>query len=220
MTSVVEICNMALGHIRSTSINSLEESSIQAQYCKLYYPISRDAALSDIPWSFARKVAPLQLLNDEVFNWAFVYQYPNDCLRINHLMINYSQVTPGGSLNSSVASRVYDHDLIAPDRLPQVPYEVMTIGNNKVIVSNDAELRADYRAKIENTTRYTPLFVLALSHFMASHLAVPIMGFKDGRVKSGEELQLANYFFKQAEDNDVNEQYSRTPDSEFVTVRG
>ena len=45
MASEVEICNLALSNIRAGSINSLTEGSLQAQICKLKYPILRDLCI-------------------------------------------------------------------------------------------------------------------------------------------------------------------------------
>ena len=42
MASEIDICNLALGHIRAGTINSLDEGSVQAKQCKLKYPIMRD----------------------------------------------------------------------------------------------------------------------------------------------------------------------------------
>ena len=46
MTSVVDICNLALSNIRAGSINNIDEVSLQAQQCKLKYPFMRDRLLT------------------------------------------------------------------------------------------------------------------------------------------------------------------------------
>ena len=82
MASDVEICNIALSNIRAGSINSLDENSLQAQQCKLKYALLRDRMLTEVPWTFNRKIRALSVLTTEIFNWAYAYQYPTDCLKI------------------------------------------------------------------------------------------------------------------------------------------
>ena len=83
MASEIEICNLALGNIRAGSINSFTEGSIQAQQCNLKYSIIRDRCLREIVWSFNRKIEALATLSSvTIFNWAYAYQYPSDCLKI------------------------------------------------------------------------------------------------------------------------------------------
>jgi hypothetical protein len=62
MASEVDICNLALGHIRAGSIGSLNDSSQPAKLCKNLYPILRDRCLRELPWHFNRKVKALSRL--------------------------------------------------------------------------------------------------------------------------------------------------------------
>src|SRR5688500_4621637 len=98
MASVVEICNLALTHVRGGSINSLDEASVQAQRCKLFYEIARDQALADATWGFNHALVALAELEDvEVFNWAHAWTYPSDCLHINKLIRNLEAVHDSSS---------------------------------------------------------------------------------------------------------------------------
>jgi hypothetical protein len=218
MATEVEICNLALSHIRAQSINSLNESSFQAQQCKLKYPIARDFVLEDFKWGFATTIKPLAVLSDKtVFNWKFVYQYPTDCLRIDRCIPNieyYAQDT------SSVAPRDrFEYDDYMPDIDAPVDYKVMYLDGSKVIVSNEEDLRAEYRFKVENTALFPSSFVMSLSHLLAAELAVPIIGGDAGRAYRSDEMTLYGNYAASAASADSNQESTTMPESEFVTVR-
>jgi len=163
MSSVVEICNMALAQIRSGSINSLEESSLQAQQCKLHYPIARDQVLKEAAWGFAHKITPLaELSSADIFGWSYVWQYPNDCLLINNVLRNWEDVA--ADTGYVAGSRLYDHRFRRPRDLPRVEYRVFHNDGNKVIVTNEAEARIDYRAKVTDSTLYPPHLIVTGKH--------------------------------------------------------
>ena len=113
MTSEVEICKLALSHIRAGNINSLNDNTAQAQYCRLHYPILRDQLLENSPWQFGQSIRTLSLLTEEVHGWAYVYQYPSDCWLIDLLVT----------------------DPVVP-RDVTIPYQIFNVDDNKVIVTN------------------------------------------------------------------------------------
>lgn len=218
MTSEVEICNIALGHIRAGSINSLNESSIQAQSCKLLYPVLRDQMLQDAPYQFNRSLKPLALLTDELFNWIYVYQYPSDCLYINRLILNFAEVS-SDTTTSAVASRFYDRGLPRPNLDKQVEHQIYNIDDNRVIASNETELRIDYRKRITDPNLFNINFTMGLSHLLASNLAVSLVGVDKGRPLRADELTIYQSYVDSAIENELNEQFKETPDSDYISVR-
>lgn len=218
MTSEVEICNLALSHIRAGSINSLTEASIQAQQCKLKYPILRDQMLQDAPWQFARSLKALALLTDELFNWIYVYQYPSDCLFINRLHIDFAEVSSDTS-TSAIASRYYDRGLPRPDLNQQVEHKIYNIDGNKVIAANNENLRIDYRNRIEDPNLFSLNFIMGLSHLLAAELAIPLVGIDKGRPLRSDELQVYQSYVDSGIENELNEQFTAIPDSDFINVR-
>ena len=218
MTSVVEICNLALSHIRAGSINSLTEASIQAQQCRLVYPVLRDQMLQDAPWQFNRALKPLALLTDELFNWIYVYQYPSDCLYINRLHIDFAEVSSDTSV-SAISSRFYDRGLPRPDLNQQVEHKIYNIDGNKVIAANDENLRIDYRKRVEDSNLFSLNFVMGLSHLLASELAIPLVGVDKGRGLRSDELQIYQSYVNSGIENELNEQFTEIPDSDFINVR-
>lgn len=215
MTSVVEICNLALSNIRAGSINSLDENSLQAQVCKLKYPFMLDRCLTELPWTFNRKIRVLSVLTTEIFNWAYAYQYPSDCLKIHRLIGAQEEIA-----NATVISRIVDSELLSlNDIRNQTPYEVFNFDNNKVIGANESNLRVDYVSKINDPNLFSADFSLALSHLLASELAVPIIGAELGRQLRSDSLQLYKQYLNTAMTNNMNEQHHVSGDSEFITIR-
>lgn len=216
MTSVIDICNQALGEIRAGSINSLNESSLQAQQCKLNYPYVRDTLLREAPWGFARRVEELALRNDRIFNWAYLYQYPQDCLNISRLILNYESVTDS---NNGVYRHRRIEDLHTPDLNRQVAYSVYNVGNERVIASNEQQLRIEYTSRVENTNLFDPTFTQTLVYLLASRLAVPVVGGEIGRAFRSDNLAMYQAYLNSAIANDQNDEYYEDTDSDFIAVR-
>lgn len=217
MASEVEICNLALSNIRAGSINSLDESSVQAQQCKLKYGILRDRCLRETAWQFNRKIRALALTTTEIFGWAYAYSYPVDCLKIHRLVPSYEEITTD---SASAVSRLYDSELITPrDLRRQIPYEVFNFDDSKLIAANDADLRVDFAAKVTDPNLFSDDFIMALSHLLASELAIPIAGGEAGRALRGDSLQMYNRYLSSAAVSDLNDKYLGTAESEYITAR-
>lgn len=207
--SPVEICNLALSNIRAGSINSLNESSVQAQQCKLKYDILRNRCLRETDWQFSRKIKALSLLTIEVFNWSKAYSYPVDCLKINRVMGEHEKVTASS------------HTVNTPSlhRRQQTPYEVFNFDDVKVIGASQENLYIDYVALVDDPNLYSDDFVIALSHLLASEIAIPIVGGELGQSLRGQSLELYSSYIASAATDNHNDQYLPVPDSEYVTVR-
>tara|TARA_R110000787_G_C13443394_1_gene446756 strand:- start:36958 stop:37608 length:651 start_codon:yes stop_codon:yes gene_type:complete len=215
MSSVIDICNLALSNLRAGSINSLTESSLQAQQCSLKYPVVRDFLLRSHAWQFAHKIVPLAELADDVFNWAYVYQYPTDCLRINRLIPDIEEFT---QTDSSYRPR-HIEDVYSTDLTRQIKYEVANVDGTKVILANEGTLRVDYRARVEDTSLFDPSFIMAFQWYLAAELAEPIVGGdKSGSLRSSA-LSIYQEHVGAAEVENVNEQYAEPVISDFINVR-
>ena len=216
MASEVGIANLALSNIRAGSINSFDEASLQAQQCRLKYPFVRDMLLRDSPWQFSHMIKPLTLLPDSVFGFAFAYQYPSDCLYINRLVLNWSDVEAG---NRALSTRYYDRGLYGPNLDQQVEYKIFNVDNKRVIATDQAEVRIDYRGKVTDPNLFDSTFILALSHLLAAEIAIPIIGMEGGRAARSDAMQLYEAYMSAAMASNMNEQYHSPTDSEFITER-
>jgi hypothetical protein len=217
MASEVELCNLALSNIRAGSINSLDEASLSAQQCKLKYPFIRDRLLAELPWGFGRKLKALSVLTTEIYNWSIAYQYPTDVLKIHRLVGAHEELA---NADADVVSRLLDSQLLPlKDLRQQIPYEVFNFDNNKVIGSNEVNLRIDYSAKVTDPNLFPPDFIMALSHLLAAELAIPLIGAEAGRLLRSDSLTMYNEYLNSAIANDLNEQYDTPALSEFETIR-
>lgn len=219
MSSEVEICNMALAVIHGKSINSLSEASREAQQCTLFYTTCRDQVLTEVDWGFNTKLAPLaELSSVTIFDWAYVWAYPTDCLSVNRLVRNVQSVE-SQSGQSAVAQRFNDTRFRTPRDLPPVEYNVMNEDGTKVIVTKEACMRVNYRKRITDPNLMTVNSRMAISQLLASYIAVPLVGVKDGRVLKTDALALYNAWITKAGDQDGNEQYQEPQESDYITVR-
>ena len=216
MSSIIEIYNLALGNIRAGYVNSLSESSAQVQQCNLRYPILRDRMLKE-HWGFNNKIQALAVLTDDIYTWAYAYQYPTDCLKIDRLVGEYESLA---NADADVLSRLVENQLLPTTQtMPPIPYEVFNIDGNKVIGANEANVRAKYAVKITDTTKFSDDFVMALSHLLASEIAVPLIGGELGRQLRSDELQLYKEYVNAAAADDANESDADEQLSEYETIR-
>jgi hypothetical protein len=218
MASVVDIYNMALSQLRAGTVNSVDDVTVQAKQCALHYPIALEQALGDSLWGFNHAVTALaQLTEATVFGWTYCWQYPSDCVRINKVVRNLEDVAADTGV--VVSSRLYDHRFRSANDLPSVEYRVYNVDGTQVIATKESELRIDYRLRVTNTQMFTAEFVTALASLLASMVAIPIVGLKDGRELRTESLTLYNAFKSKAAANSLNEQQTQQPESEYITVR-
>lgn len=87
ITSVIDICNMALDYCNVRNITALDEKTKQSEKCSMWYDTIRKSLLMNMNASFSIKRAVLA----EVANFNPVYGYdkafalPSDCLQVLNL---------------------------------------------------------------------------------------------------------------------------------------
>lgn len=221
MASVVEICNLALTHVRGGSINSLDEASVQAQRCKLFYETARDQALVEAGWGFTRTVKPLaKLLDASVFGWLHTWAYPVDCLKIDRVIRNIEAVSANGNDSNNRWFPGMRREEASAHTYPPVEYELHQVDGSRVIATMEDDLRIQYRKRITDPNLYPADFRMALSFLLAHYLAPSIAGDKEGRVLKAECFAQYQHFLARAADNTYNQHYRTPPESEFITCRG
>lgn len=158
MASSIDICNLALSHLgQNPNIATIDppDTSEHSQVMARFYPMARDTLLERNAWSFAVKRAALnQLTNNDRDTWDYAYQLPSDFLRPLALL-------PDGATDDD------QH------------YEFTIEGTTLYTNLDDAQLR--YIAKVTDTTKWSPLFVHALSWLLASFAAGSIIRGQDPR---------------------------------------
>lgn len=220
MASAIDICNMALSYARAGRIESFTENSTPALQCQLFYETCRDQVLEDCAWGFATKIVPLQLLDSDVysvFNWAYVYQYPSDCLKIQRVILPYEAVTQQSSLDTV---RVYGFDNNPqPDLNSPVKYEIFDIDGTTVVAANQSDLRVEYTRSIEEVNKFSASFRLALSRLICAHIAVAVAGEEKGSKIARESLSMYRSLINNAIANEMNQRHEPPQESDLVTAR-
>lgn len=112
-TSVVGICNIALGNLGANLISSLGETTAEATLCNVHWDNVRRSLLSAHPWNFAIKRQQLTALSTApVYGYKYAYQLPSDCLRVLTVDGNYDYKIEGRRVltNESTCFLKYVYD--------------------------------------------------------------------------------------------------------------
>lgn len=206
MPSVVDIANMALSRIgNSQRISSMDEPSLQAEQCSLFYEQSRDFVLRDYPWGFARAFASLaQVEVNPDLGFEYAYAQPQDCLKIRRIV---------GQANM----HAYFQGCLEMPRFPEIPYQVVHGQNQPLIVTSVSPATLEYTMRVTAPETFDPIFVSALAWKLAAEIAPGIA--KDPSAaqvaEGGYQVQIA-----QAAAAMMNErQPMQRPESSFILGR-
>ena len=188
MASEVDICNMALSELGDqATVSSIDppEGSAQAGKCARWYPICLDLMLEADEWSFARRRAPLALLDQSVSTWRYVYARPADCVKawavlppdaLNDYSVGFPQ--PSSQFIGLPVDRLID---AGAAYVPQDFTQEIDDNERPIILTNQENAVLRYTKRITDTTRFTPLFTTAFAKLLASYLAGPIIKGDAGR---------------------------------------
>lgn len=186
--SQVAICNLALGHIGDRGrIEALTENGVQSRECLRWYDLSLQEALEAFDWSFARRRIALAVHSDDPpAEWAFRYALPADCLKARRL------VNPAGPKANAV------------------PYELELSddGTQRTLLTNLEDAVLVYTRVQNDPLLYSTQFVLALSHTLASHIALALTG-KTAIAEQQMKLAYARTF--EAAGSNANEEVPDEP---------
>lgn len=156
MSSRVEICNLALLRIGHRTIESPEEKSAEAVYCKQFYDVCRRIVLRAHPWNFSVKIATLAgSVEPPQFGYQFRFQLPNDCLY---------PIEIANGLHFYDSGEVY----MPSNRNGSYAFKVM----GREILSNVETTVLAYTMDIRDTTFFTDSFSEAVSFRLAADLSM------------------------------------------------
>jgi len=215
MSSVIDICNLALVHVNAARIQSITERTKSAQMCNTLYVPTRDAVLAAFPWNFAEKRVNLALLDASYSGWTYAYAYPSDCVRALEIYNPLTTVTyaDGYYYNNQYLSNA------VKVKAERIKFQIATNAalDRRVILTNQESAELIYTARVEDSNLYDPIFTRALAYALAAELAVAL--------KSQPKLkeQLTGDYFRTvaaAEEGNANEAFDvPTPPSPYVTER-
>lgn len=185
MASEVDICNLALSMLGDeATLTSIDppEGSAQADHCKRFYPMARDAVLELHPWGFCTKRQTLAQLDTTVWNWTYAYRAPSQCLRILAVM-------PSDATTET----------------EEVAYDTEG-GDDSIIIRTNQELAVcRYIERITDTTRYSSLVVHGIATLLASHLAGPVIKGEAGKAESKAQMQAFMSWLAMAKEQDARQ---------------
>lgn len=175
------ICNIALSNIgQTTEIVDLDtEDSKAAKKCRLFYPLARDNALSDYPWTFARQVVDLAILEGEEdqTDYNFVYAFPQDCLEPRSIVVPnipiglYYRFYPAfffAGLNGNTETSV-------PEFLrPSFEKGVASDKKSRTIITNCENAKLLYTRKVTETYLFSSSFAETIAWRLSAYLATPL----------------------------------------------
>ncbi len=225
MASEVDICNLALSHLGDTAeIASLSERSTQAKLCARFYPMARNTMLEMATWSFATRRVKLALVDNPTLaiaqsvdptanqgTWQYAYAMPN-------AVVNAISVLPAEAIDDYEAMLgpfgsgqnmcpPYPQGYLpvpgSPTYTPQ-PYTIETAADgSQIILTNCVDAVLRYTLMVADTTKFGPMFTLALSYLLSSMLAGPIIKGDAGAAQAAKQLLLFKDWEQQAEASDA-----------------
>jgi hypothetical protein len=195
MATDVGICNLALSHLgdRATVV-SIEppEGSAQADHCAQFYPLARDALLEVHDWKFARRRAVLAQAVNPSSTWLYAYAVPSGMLRARAVL----------------ASDASD-DLVASGQYTPQRFEIETLADgSEVILTNQDQAVLRYTVRINDATKFPPLFTQSLGWMLASMLAGPVLKGEEGRTAARACEQQAVFWLSRATASDAGQAHA------------
>ncbi len=191
MPSATDICNLALSQLGDeATVASIDppEGSAQADHCARWYPIALDQILQAHTWSFATRRSVLAPVQWDLPQWRYAYAQPDDCIK-------FFAVLPPDAVDdySMVASppiRTIFGDTLPLVRtyVPQEFAEETDEDGNTVILTNQEQAIGRYVVRVTDTTKFSPIFVQALTRLLASYRAGPI-------IKGTDSIQVSTGHF-------------------------
>ena len=184
MSSKIDVFNMALGHIGSSSTVADElERSPERVICSRYWDTCRDALFSykDMRWGFATSRVVLADLGDPPIGWGYRYRYPNDCINAIGIVGSTGRTEP-------------------VELRPK--FEIQYEADGRVILADTEEAELIYTKRIEEVERWPSAFVEAMGYRLASMIVMPL---KNDNGSRNDLLQMAEQFAQIAMAASLNE---------------
>lgn len=211
---------MALASIGADPIDSITEPSNEAEKCKLFFDASLEFILSAYRWRFISRTQRLTVINQEEVvvdatktpptkqikrpvDWSFMYAYPADALRIDGIIGGFSTPRERQDTSMEMLYNLYCKDY-------QIEYQLAQGKNDKVILCDYENAIVRYSHRIEDITQLSAPLVEALVAYLASKLALPLIGGREGRSYQQQAYNEYAIKIKTALTHDVSQQNRET----------
>jgi hypothetical protein len=211
----VDVCNLALSHIgNSANVQAIvpPDGSVESKHCARFYPIALKMILEKGCWGFNTRRASLAEVDNPSTTWLHAYAVPDK-------MVNALSVLPEKAVDDySVGFPVRDGTIWPQGYVPieavsqyePQPYQIETNADGASIILTNVEAPVlRYTVLVDDANQFTPMFVVALSHLLASFLAGPIIKGDTGSTRARSEMALFAAIEGDAEASDANQRRIR-----------
>ena len=204
MTTRVQICNKALANVNESPIDTFNESSNEADICRLHYDDCRIYILSEIDWQFAAAIRTLVLKTPtlstaELGGWKYAYNYPApDVLRIKSLFTDKYH----GLIDYVISTR---------------PTGVSAAPDYPLIFTNAKDARANVTIDFDNVDFIHPQFIEAFVWRLTSLIAVPLIGVDKGSYIQQNAIQAYSLILRTAMLKNVSERHVKVNRTSNIT---
>jgi hypothetical protein len=214
MVDQVQLFNMAISRIGiGETIDDITDRKETRRQCSRWFEFCRDKVLKNHPYAFARKARALSLLDQTYPGYAFVYDYPNDCL-------DMLEIIPEDGLRWQQGSILFcNWDERESWRVPRIAYEriLRTDGQAQAIATDLADAWGVYTSNAAALAVWPHDVIDALAWCLAAEVGGPLKA-------NPQLIQLAWNTYEihkqRAGGNDLNEGYpDPEPDSPSVNAR-
>ena len=215
MASKTQICNMAIAHCRGEKVTNIDtDTSNEAEQCLLFYDTALKFLLTNNHWRFSNITVALSLLSEEPLKWLYAYARPSDCLSIHRIHSDLSDTTVSARTMALRTGEVVTEN-------EKLLFETgVNSDNANVIWTNEPDAYISYTKNQTDPSRYTPSFITSLAHYLATLIAVPVAGRKEGRLIMDDQNKFYDVSINQAIlNNDIEKYIPRDVDSKMVSVR-
>lgn len=148
MASKIQICNLALSRIGANTITSLDDGTLEANTCKIFFDDLAEEVMIEGSWTSTIKRRSLaKTTRTPEFGFSSEHQLPTDprCLKV----LDLDEDTPGDTR--------------------------YTIEGDKLLSDNNT-VKIRYIAKIEDTEDWDPLLKRAFIARLTAEIVYPITG--------------------------------------------
>lgn len=150
MASKIQIYNMALSNLGMAKIFSTDINDPRMKACELYYYEALIDTYAEHAWSFATVTEQFALVSATVVGWTYVYAYPP---------------------KAAIVHNVFSEGNVDFKEEKEFEIQFLPAQNKKVVCSNESEAYIDYTYIVEDTTIFSPKFVVALAFKLAAFMS-------------------------------------------------
>lgn len=181
----IDQCKRALSHLGvKQSITSIDEETVEAEMCSLFYQIALEDILRGHEWQkFSKREELAELEDTPNDSWEYCYREPSDC----------------------VAFRRIDSGQRMDDEDSAIEFIESRDSDGAVILTDQGEAVGEYTMLVDDVTKWDADFKLSHSFLMA-HLMAPSLTGGDPYKLGDKCLQEHAYWLGRAKANDKKEQ--------------